>query len=166
MKNKDLVKRSQFFVLSPQKIFIFIQSLKEKFQQKFSDTSVDSDESLARFVVFSKWIRSSDKTIKPDAFIPHPYEDLSVTRHAQPNNLSERELWEIGQDVANSRKSTLYGRADIRAITVRQQKLDVIPKRVKGNPNHANIIHWPNDKALQKIIAQKIAAVAQYLPKP
>ena len=166
MKIKDLVKRSQFFVLSSKKIFVFIQSLKEKFPKKISDIPVDSDEYLARFIIFSKWIRNSDKRVKPDAFIPHPHEELSVTRHLYPNNLSEEELWAIGQDVANSRSTTLYGRADILTMIVRQQNLDVIPKQVKGNPNHANVVNWPNNKPLQKIIAQKLAADAQYFPKP
>lgn len=165
MKNKGVVEPS-FFALFPKRILIFIRSLKTKFPKKIVKIPVDSNEYLARFVIFSKWIRSSDKTVKPDAFIPHPYEELSVTRHLYPNNLSEEELWAIGQDVANSRNATLYGRADIRTITVRQQNLDVIPKQVVGNPNHANVINWPNDKALQKSIAQKLAAGAQYIPKP
>ena len=160
------MKYSQFFVLSFKKIFVFVQSLKKKFPKKISDSPVNPDEYLARFVIFSKWIRNSDKTVKPDAFIPHPYEELSVTRHFSPNNLSEEEIWAIGQDVANSRNATLYGRADILTMTVRQRSLDVIPKQVKGNPNHANVINWPNDKPLQKIIALKLAAESQYFQKP
>ena len=54
---------------------------------------IADDELVARFVLFSKWIRD-DKTVRPDAFIPHPYPNLSVTRHRE---LSEFALWQIGQ---------------------------------------------------------------------
>lgn len=41
---------------------------------------VADDEKVSRFILFSKWLRS-DKNLRSDAFIPHPYPDLSVTRH-------------------------------------------------------------------------------------
>lgn len=126
-------------------------------------SAVASDEQLARFILFSKWIRTSDQTVKPDAFIPHPYPDLSVTRH---KNLSEQELWQIGQGIADARPATLYGRADIRKAEVRRQALEVEPKPVANNPNHANVIGWPVDKPAQKIIAQELAAKANFVPKP
>lgn len=128
-------------------------------------SSITSDEQLSRFILFRKWIRNSGpiKTVKPDAFIPHPYPDLSVTRH---ENLSESELWSIGQGIANTRPATLYGRADIRATKVRQQSLIIEVRPVASNPNHAVLIGWPSDKPAQKIIAQELAAKANFLPKP
>jgi hypothetical protein len=125
------------------------------------EAPVASIEQLARFIVFSGWIRRSDQTVKQDAFIPPPDLELSVTRH---KNLSERELWRIGQRVADARPAKLHGRADIRAANVRQQALDVEPNPVPGNPNHANVIGWPADKPAQKIIAQELAAKAHFLP--
>lgn len=126
---------------------------------------VSSDEQLARFILFSKWIRSAEsvKTVRPDAFIPHPYPDLSVTRH---KGLTGQKLWQIGQGVADARPATLYGRADIRATEVRRQSLDVEPRPVAGNPNHANVTGWPVDKPAQKIIAQELAAKANFVPRP
>lgn len=122
---------------------------------------VTDDEWLARFVLFSGWVRSSDRTIRPDAFIPYPYPDLSVTRH---QGLSEGELWEIGQTIASSRPVALYGRADIQALHVRRQSLHIVPTAEPRN--HANVTGWPKDKPAQKIIAQELAAVAHYLPNP
>ena len=129
-----------------------------------TELPIASYEQLARFVLFSKWIRSSDpvKTVKPDAFIPHPYPDLSVTRH---KNLSEQGLWRVGQGVADARPATLYGRADIHAAEVRRLSLDVEPRPVANNPNHAIVIGWPADKPAQKIIAQELAAKANFAPK-
>lgn len=117
------------------------------------------DELLARFVLFSNWIRQ-DQTVRPDAFIPYPYPDLSVTHHRE---LSEFDLWQIGQNVADERPLKLYGRADIRAITVKAQSLHIEPTPTPKN--HANIIDWPADKPGQKIIAQEIAATARFVPK-
>ena len=124
---------------------------------------IDDEEKLARFVLFSKWIRSSDGTVKPDAFIPHPYPDLSVTRHI---GLSDDALWRIGQAVVNKRPVTLYGRADIKARIPRRQKLSVDAAPEDGNANHANIRGWPADKPKQKSIAQQLAAAATYISKP
>lgn len=127
-----------------------------------SESPVSSDERLARFILFSGWIRSNE-SVRPDAFIPHPYLDLSVTRH---KGLTRQELWQIGQGIADARPTTLYGRADIRAREVRRQSLDVEPKPVAENPNHANVSGWPTDKPAQKIIAQELAANANFVPRP
>src|ERR1035437_3373512 len=98
---------------------------------------ITDDEILARFVLFSNWIRKGDHSVRQDAFIPYPWPNLSVTRHV---GLSETELWEIGEVVANSRPATLYGRADIQAKAVRRESLQI---EATPNPrNHANISDW------------------------
>lgn len=122
---------------------------------------VTAEEWLARFILFRGWIRGSDSTVRPDAFIPYPYPDLSVTRHI---GLSVEEVWQIGQAVAEHRPATLYGRADIQAVHVRRQALRIVP--TPEPRNHANITGWPKDKPAQKIIAQELAAVAHYVPNP
>jgi len=125
-------------------------------------SAVADEECLARFILFSQWIRSSDQTVRPDAFIPYPYPDLSVTRHI---NLSEEALWKVGQDVADARSAKLYGRADIFASTTRRQSLRIVSAPVPNNPNHANIDGWPADKPAQKIIALQLAADSTYRAK-
>jgi hypothetical protein len=119
------------------------------------------DEWLARFILYSRWIRSSDNTVKQDAFIPPQDSELSVTRHL---DLSEAELWKTGQAVANTRSSTLYGRADLQAIATRNQSLEVRPDFPPKN--HAIIIGWPDDKPAQKIIALELARAALYVSNP
>jgi hypothetical protein len=121
---------------------------------------ISDDEQLARFVVYSKWVRA-DQTVRPDAFIPHPYPDLSVTRHA---GISEIELWQLGQAVAEARPATLYGRADVGSGIVTGLSLRIIPSEPPRN--HANIRGWPLEKARQKSIAQEIVASARYVAKP
>lgn len=99
-------------------------------------------------------------TIKPDAFIPYPWPNLSVTRRLE---LTDTELWAIGQQIADQRPATLYGRADVQAIDVRKQSLAITP--TKEPRNHADISGWPPDKPSQKMIAQEIAAAAIYFSR-
>ncbi len=70
---------------------------------------VDGDKLLARFVLQRSHVRA-DQTVKPDAFIPHPHHELSVTRH---RSATPAEIWMAGQAVADVRAKTLYGRADV-----------------------------------------------------
>ena len=123
------------------------------------------DECLARFVLFGRWIRrfGNTETVKADAFIPHPYPNLSVTRHL---SLSEQELWRIGNEIAKLRPATLYGRADVSVAEAMNHKLQVAPDPVPGNPNHANVIGWPLGKPAQKIIALELAAAAVFVSQP
>lgn len=80
---------------------------------------VHNNEILARFILSKSWVRA-DKTVKPDAFIPYPYPDLSVTRHT---NLSESEIWQLGTEVAKKRNEkdireiALLGRADLEPVS-------------------------------------------------
>lgn len=123
---------------------------------------VTTDEVLARFVVQSSHIRRSNQSIKPDAFIPHPYPDLSVTRHL---SAVDAELWAVGEQVAATSGKTLYGRGDFQASVCLIQRLVVRAAPVAGNPNHANVSGWPSDKPAQKSIAQEIAAAAMFVAK-
>lgn len=124
--------------------------------------AISNEELLARFITASKWFRS-DNSVRQDAFIPYPNRDLSVTRHGL---LTEQELWEIGQEIANARPVNLYGRADIVAEDIRRQKLTIEPMPVPENANHACILGWPSDKPAQKIRALELAAAAKFIPKP
>ncbi len=117
---------------------------------------VESNEWLARFILNRIHLRQ-DRTVRQDAFIPHPWPDLSVTRHLQ---LTQTELWKIGQDVAREVGKTLHGRADVQAFAFQRRELRVVEAPLPENPNHANIVGWPIEKSAQKIIAQQIAAAA------
>lgn len=120
-------------------------------------------ELLARFVLFSRWKRK-DGSVKKDAFIPQNSE-LSVTRHL---NLSEQNIWNIGVRVAYASNRTLYGRADLKASNVIDQKLTVVPEpdNDNNNPNHANISNWPQDKNKRIAIALEFACSAHFVSNP
>ncbi|HOF33646.1 MAG TPA: hypothetical protein PK624_06900 [Spirochaetota bacterium] len=132
------------------------------------NTPVTPNEMLARFVFQSKHFRSSDNTVKPECFMPHPHQDMSVTRH---RDIDESELWKLGSNAAaeRSRKSgtqiTMYGRADISAKDIFDTDLNIEPS--EPPKNHANIKPFPSEKAKQKQISQLLALKAHlvYFPK-
>ena len=131
------------------------------------NTPVNENEILARYVLQSKHYRSSDNTVKPECFMPHPHHDLSVTRHL---NIDESELWQLGANVAAERTEksgttiTLYGRADITAKDVFCNNLEVEPS--EPPKNHANIKTFPSEKAKQKQVAQQLALNARLIYPP
>lgn len=127
-----------------------------------ASNTVAPDERLSRYILQSNHIRKSDNTVKQDAFIPHPHEDLSVTRHL---DLDQKAIWSIGEEVARQTGKNLYGRAENLAAAYLDQKLMVISAPITGNPNHANVIGWPADKSMQKMIAIEIAAKSRYVPR-
>ncbi len=125
---------------------------------------VTLEELLARYVVYQSHIRKKNDTLKADAFIPHPHEELSVTRHREA---SEDEIWIVGVGVATQRSKMLRGRGDVLASACLAQELQVIKKPIlPDNPNHADISDWPSDKPAQKLIAQEIAANATFVAVP
>lgn len=123
--------------------------------------SVTPNETLARFILQSNYIRTSDNTVSPNAFVPHPRADLSVTRHL---GLTQTEIWTAGEDVASQTGKNLHGRADNQTSSYLDQALQVLPAPTPSNPNHANVVGWPQEKAMQKIIALEIAARSSFIP--
>jgi len=129
---------------------------------------VTPQETLTRYVISKRHFRKDLQTVKSDAFVPHPYHELSVTRLLK---LSEEEIWSLGKKVATARvpPKTLHGRGDIQtsAILTLEKGLRVKAAPLPSNPNHADITNWPmDDKPAQKLIAQEIAATATFVPAP
>ncbi|EAQ81990.1 hypothetical protein [Blastopirellula marina] len=134
------------------------------------DDEVADEELLARFITQRSQFRSSDETVKPDLFIPYRHVELSVTRHDQPGPI---DLWQVGRDVVSERESAaLCGRSDVTAIHCRIGPLTVSPDPIlppasPTNPNHANILGFPEKKEDQKALAIQIAAKAsKRIPPP
>jgi len=129
---------------------------------------VDAGEMTARFIVSKRHFNKQTSTLKADAFVPHPYEELSVTRLIE---ITEDEIWSVGRDVAAARTPprTLRGRGDVLAATyLRQENLQVVADPVEGNPNHAYVTGWPSadEETAQVMIAKEIAAVAKFVTPP
>jgi len=119
------------------------------------------NEWLARMVFAKRHFRPSDNTVKPEAFMPPPDLNLSVTRHM---HLTEEEIWETGRQIGVKREKELYGRADVQAGAFRENLLDV--RSDPPPPSHAVAYKWPLDKDKQMIIALELAKRAKYFRSP
>ncbi|MFH7245684.1 MAG: hypothetical protein ACHWZW_22865 [Spirulina sp.] len=123
---------------------------------------VDETELLARYVMQKGHFRS-DFSVKPNLFIPHPYQELSVTRH---RDATAAEIWQAGVNVATQQQRTLYGRSDVLTRDCLIDSLRVTAQPFPDNPNHADVEGWPTTKEDQKAIALKLAASATKLIPP
>jgi hypothetical protein len=124
---------------------------------------VEPNELLSRFILFSRHVRA-DKTVRPDAFVPHPLPELSLTRH---RDATDDELWREGERVeAAIREATLYGRAEVVATAFLDQQLSIEAKPIPANPNHVDVTNWPAEKSAQKMKALEIAKVSSFQSKP
>ncbi len=123
---------------------------------------VTPQELLTRYVVSKSHFRKETLTVKPDAFIPHPHNELSVTRLLE---LPAEEIWSIGKSIATARARTFYGRGDIKTSIILNVGLQVNATPLRENPNHADVTNWPmNDKPRQKLLAQELALAANFVP--
>ena len=116
---------------------------------------------MSLFILQKKLWYAEDGSPKPKLFYPYPHEDLSVNRH---RDCTEDEIWEFGFGVARFRGKTLYGRSDIAVTDCKFDSLDVVakpiqdhPSGVPDNPNHADIVGYPDKKEDQISLAQKLA---------
>lgn len=111
---------------------------------------VSGGETLSRFL-FQKGLRA-DGSVRPEEFVPYPYEDLSVLRQ---KGLTPEEVSDYGDFIATKRGRKLKGRADFPASSV-PPDLNVFPEEPPRN--HANIVGWPSERSLQLSHAQILSA--------
>ena len=124
---------------------------------------VEESELLARVILNSGEFRKGNNTIKPQAFIPYRHVELSVNRH---RDCSNEEMWTLCRQVASARDKQLYGLTNILAENCRQIELDVVKAPIAGNPNHANVVGYPEAKEDQILLGQKLADNASLLQTP
>ena len=118
---------------------------------------VSSGEPISRFIVYEGHINKTSGSISLEAFMPSPRtRDTSVYRTV---HCSERKVWLIGDIfVARLRKDKrrIHGRADVKAKSVLQQELKIVPQ-LSPHPRHAIITKWPDDKPQQRVKAMALA---------
>ncbi len=119
--------------------------------------SIAPEEARARFLISSRFFSRGSNRVKADAFIPHPFLELSVFR---THGLAEAEVWSIGDSVARPQGRTLYGRAEVLAEAVVKLGFGVVP--AEPPPLHAHITGWPaDDRGAQRIRAVELPAAAR-----
>lgn len=118
--------------------------------------ALKANEALARFLLQRNRFNLNNYTVKSTAFMPYPYQKLSVFRIKE---LSEAKIWEIGERfVSQPLSKNLYGRADIVVAVIQNVGLQIDPDNIP--PRHANIIGWPKEKSEQKLLAIELAGKA------
>lgn len=118
-------------------------------------------QNIVRFILESNKYSKDKNIVKGGAFLPDPRRETSVMHIA---GLDDNEIWEIGKKtVAEPRNKPLRARADVISTIIENEGLKIEHAPVEGNPYHANITGWPEEKAKQKIIAGAIARKANLL---
>jgi hypothetical protein len=112
------------------------------------------NEPITRYLTHRKQFSPVNNRVKPGAFMPPQDLQLSVSRIY---GLSIKDIWKIGTKVIKKsrQKLTLYGRADIKVLTVTTNGLSIDPDNKPRR--HANVIGWPPEKEEQKSIALELA---------
>lgn len=125
-------------------------------------STLSPEDSVARFIFSDRHVRA-DGTAKPDAFIPHPYPELSVTKKT---DIPEDVIWTVGRNVAAARRQALVARADLSCGMLSSHGLAFLHDPTEMDANHWNVIGWPKDKSAQKTIAQQICATIGKVTAP
>jgi hypothetical protein len=99
---------------------------------------------------------SKNRLVKPGAFDPAPYTELSV---GHTTALTVAEIWALGETVLiHTGLPKLYARADIDVAHLAERKLKAI-RDDQDYERHTNVIGWPDveDPDLRKRVWKNIA---------
>ncbi len=124
---------------------------------RFEPDTVQSNETLSRYIFTETHYSVSDWRVKSTAFMPRS-DDLRVSVF-RTSGLSEPKVWSIGIIVGQKSDRTLCGRGDVVAADVTEQNLDIDADN--RPPRHANIVGWPQEKHKRQAIAQVLASSAR-----
>ncbi len=122
------------------------------------EESIQSSESVARFIMQKTYFRPSTQTVRHNAFMPNREGQTSVYRII---GLDDPEIFEIGRRfVADKMNKPLLGHADIEVLKILEKDLRVISDP-DPHPRHANIVDWPEDPEKNRLIAIELADEAE-----
>ena len=117
-------------------------------------------ERISRFMFGDRHYSAKKRLLKPGAFNPSPYDELSV---GHTTGLDTAQIWQLGEVVrAHTKSPTLYARADLDVAHVLEQKLKAV-RDDQDYERHTNVIGWPvvadddAKKRLWKHIASELA---------
>jgi hypothetical protein len=120
------------------------------------DQPVAEAEPIARFILSKEHFRSSNNTIRHNAFMPARTNDLSVFR---TQGLNKAQTIELGvEHVAPVRNKPILGYAELIAAEVFSRRLRIIGTEIP-HPRHANVTNWPGGLE-DRVIAGYMAAVS------
>jgi hypothetical protein len=107
----------------------------------FVPYELTTDQVVSRFIYSSRNISVERRRIKPGAFNPSPYDELSVI-HA--TGLADNELWEIGDNTLGTQpgRNSVCGRADIPVKSLTEKSLRAIRDNQPFD-RHTSVVDWP-----------------------
>jgi len=117
---------------------------------------------VARFLLASSQFARTTGRVKVGAFLPPANGRLSVF---DTTRADEDAIWSLGRiHVAEPRRKTLHGRADLDVKAVHDQglRIDVAPPP----PEHANVVGWPADDGAQEAVALQLAERSRLVLNP
>lgn len=122
---------------------------------------VENAETLARFIFTPYHIKSSDGSVRWQAFKP-AHDGTSVTRQ---DFVSFERVFELGHDIArvSSRNIELRCKAEIQAQYIYSIRLGIKPAPSKRDPNHANIVGWPLDKNARMALCKELRIHSRFI---
>ncbi len=131
---------------------------------------IPQDAILTRFIFSSKHFARGNQTVKFRVFMPPQVSkepptyspNLSVYRISE---ISDSEVWEIGQEHVQTEGRLIKARTDILAGDVYKNNLRVVPD-TQPHERHANITPFPADKLTCQRIATKLAHVSKLVVIP
>lgn len=117
---------------------------------------VDQQERLTRFLKTKRHFKRAALRVAKEAFMPKTGEtELSVFR---TSNLSDDEVWEIGESIIRNTERTVYGGANLIAVSVLGLGLGL--RADKEPSRHASITGFPVEKYERQDIANELAAAS------
>jgi hypothetical protein len=127
-----------------------------------NNTPCQDNEIVTRYLNSRNQYRTSDDRIKARAFEPSNKDNL--TSVFRIDNLTENQIWTLGQTYVGQPDRIIHGRADIRVNAIRALGLEVTPS--EPPPRHANVSNWGNQKSFNMSLAQQIAAESNLIYNP
>ena len=118
---------------------------------------MEGGEILARYLFQSNQYTAS-RVVKQSAFIPFPRSETSVFRKSR---MSEQEYSDSKNHISRIKGKELKAVALLNVDGIAQDLgVTIVPEESEYRW-HANIVGWPAEKHEQKLIAQRLAAIAR-----
>jgi hypothetical protein len=114
--------------------------------------SIDPSDPVSRYLIDKRHYSSQNQRVKPGAFLPEPNGETSVYLI---KNLSEKEIWGLGEQYIEAKGRRIRGRAQLNAGAVEEASLRLLADAAP--PRHARIVGWPSEKDEQKAFALELA---------
>ena len=133
---------------------------------------LSQDEGISRYITEKSKLRPGLGRPRYNAFMPPQNRRLSVCRS---QDLSEVEVWGIGDEFVGTQQKPVIARADIsvtditRDFSAAPSPIAAEPLRVEPDfqpyPRHANVVNWPDDETIQRAIAVELANIANLVQR-